>query len=116
MSEKIPPPPPADAMIDDGIPMNRKENFSMIKGDLKEIVGLDDPRINLIAEYIHLIVENKDKPLDAKEIKLMRSLMRLILKNGGGDFVRTLSNVNNLVRECLVGPKVDATMGRKNEK
>lgn len=115
MNDKLPPPPPADAMIGDGIPMNRKANFSMIKGDLKEIVGLDDPRINLIAEYIHLIVENKDKPLDAKEIKLMRSLMRLILKNGGNDFIQTLSGVNRLVGESLFGPKVDSTMGRKDK-
>jgi len=111
MPEK-PPKPPADALAED-ITMDRKENFSMIKGDLKEIVGLDDSRINLIAEYIHLIVENKDKPLDAEEVKLMRDFMRLILKNGDNDFLQTLNKIISLVRENMVGPKIDATMGRK---
>lgn len=85
----------------------------MIKGDLGALSGLDDPRINLIGEFIHLVVENKDEPLDAKEVKLIRGLMKLILKNGGDDFIQTLSGVNRLVSESLFGPKVDSTMGRK---
>ena len=111
MPEK-PPKPPADALAED-ISVDRKRDFSMIKGDLKEIVGLDSSRISLIAEFIHLNVENKDSPLDAKEVKLMRDFMRLILKNGDSDFLQTLNKIIGLVRENMAGPKIDATMGRK---
>lgn len=99
--------------MDEEKTMTRKDGISMIRKDSSAVNGLDDPRFNLVAEFIHLIVENKDKPLDEKEVKLIRELMRLILKNGGNDFIQTLSEVNSLVAKNLFGPKVDATMGRK---
>jgi len=112
MVQKAPPPPPAGA-LDEGPAKSRKENFSMIKGDLGALAGLDDPRINLIGEFIHLVVENKDKPLGENEVRLLRGMMRLILKDGGRDFLQTLSEAKRLISENLFGPRVDATLGRK---
>jgi hypothetical protein len=111
MAEKLPPPPPADA-ISEGKTIGKKEAIAMLRSDVSGIKDLNEPSIVMIAQFVRLVEENKDRPLDETRVKLVRDLVEVVFKNRDIDFVHTLAEVNNLVIKNLA----DMNLPKKSEK
>lgn len=91
----------------------KAEWFAMFKGDLKAVTSLDEQKLAMIAQFVHTIVENAEKPVDENGITLISETTEVVLKNGDKNLIRTLVEVNRSVVEGILVAKTNIADAKK---